>query len=226
MNKTDSELGKEINKILIKAGVETPMQINPLVGYGKGAQVAGISSKFADIMTIMGLDLTDDSLIDTPSRVGKMFVGEIFKGLDYSNFPKCTIVDNKFNYDEMLLERNIIVNSTCEHHFLPIVGFAHVAYIPNKKVLGLSKLNRIVDFFCKRPQIQERLSCQIFETLRHILDTDNIAVCIEAEHMCVRTRGVEDACSDTITSKLGGDYKTKSEVRAEFYSLIALKQKT
>jgi GTP cyclohydrolase I len=226
MNKTDSELGKEINKILIKAGVETPMQINPLVGYGKGAQVAEISSKFADIMTIMGLDLSDDSLIDTPSRVGKMFVGEIFKGLDYSNFPKCTIVDNKFNYDEMLLERNIIVNSTCEHHFLPIVGFAHVAYIPNKKVLGLSKLNRIVDFFCKRPQIQERLSCQIFETLRHILDTDNIAVCIEAEHMCVRTRGVEDACSDTITSKLGGDYKTKSEVRAEFYSLIALKQKT
>jgi GTP cyclohydrolase I len=166
----------------------------------------------------LGLDLTDDSLNETPRRLTKLYAVEYFAGLNYDNFPEATVVSNKFNYNEMLIERNVKVNSLCEHHFLPILGGAFVAYIPEKKVLGLSKINRIVDFFCRRPQIQERLTAQIYHALSLILETENVAVIIEAEHMCVRTRGVEDACSDTITSKLGGAF-VKPEVRAEFIAL-------
>jgi GTP cyclohydrolase I len=207
----DNELGQRVHEHLKLIGVETPFK--PVtIDHG------GLEASFAGIMEDLGLDLTDDSLNETPRRLTKLYAVEYFAGLNYDNFPEATVVSNKFNYNEMLIERNVKVNSLCEHHFLPILGGAFVAYIPEKKVLGLSKINRIVDFFCRRPQIQERLTAQIYHALSLILETENVAVIIEAEHMCVRTRGVEDACSDTITSKLGGAF-IKPEVRAEFIAL-------
>jgi GTP cyclohydrolase I len=171
-------------------------------------------------MRVMGLDLSDDSLVDTPKRVAKMYVNEIFWGLDYEAFPKCTTVDNKMKYDEMVIERNVNVQSNCEHHFVVIDGLATVGYIPKQKVLGLSKINRIVEYFSKRPQIQERLTEQIYHALQFILDTDNIAVVIDAQHYCVKSRGVEDVGSSTVTSKLGGCFKTEPSVRAEFMNIV------
>jgi GTP cyclohydrolase I len=144
---------------------------------------------------------------------------EIFCGLDYDAFPKCTAVDNKMKYDEMVVERGVAVYSNCEHHILPIVGKATVAYVPNKKVLGLSKINRVVEYFSKRPQIQERLTEQIYHALQFILETDDIAVMIEAEHLCVSSRGVEDTGSSTVTSKLGGGFKSDVAARNEFYQI-------
>jgi len=209
---TDAQLGFKVNQHLTDLGVETPFK-------QKEISKTALEYHFAEIMKEVGLDLTDDSLMETPRRLAKLFgPAEYFAGLNYDNFPKATVVDNKFQYNEMLIERNIIVNSLCEHHFLPIIGKAFVAYIPEKKVLGLSKLNRIVDFFARRPQIQERLTAQIYHTLSFILETENVAVILEAEHMCVKTRGVLDACSDTVTSQLGGAFK-KPEVRAEFIAL-------
>lgn len=184
------------------------------------ARKAAIESHFAAIMNILGLDLKDDSLIDTPRRVAKMFVDEIFYGLDYAKFPKCTTVANAFHFDEMVLERNISVMCTCEHHFQNIVGKAHVAYIPGSKVLGLSKLNRIVEMMAKRPSVQERLTMQIYHTLQYILGTDDIAVVIDADHHCVKARGVKDEGSSTVTSKLGGVFSTNPSTRAEFMRLI------
>jgi GTP cyclohydrolase I len=149
-----------------------------------------------------------------------MYVNEIFWGLDYEAFPKCTTVDNKMKYDEMVIERNVNVQSNCEHHFVVIDGVATVGYIPKQKVLGLSKINRIVEYFSKRPQIQERLTEQIYHALQFILDTDNIGVVIEAQHYCVKSRGVEDVGSSTVTSKLGGCFKTEPSVRAEFMNIV------
>ena len=174
-------------------------------------------------MNTLGLDLKDDSLIDTPKRVAKMYVNEIFWGLDYEAFPKCTAVENKMEYESMVIERNINVQSNCEHHFVVIDGVGTVAYIPNKKVLGLSKLNRVVEYFAKRPQIQERLTEQVYYALQYILDTDNIAVVIDAQHYCVKSRGVEDVGSSTITSKLGGGFKDDPALRHEFMNMIAYK---
>jgi|TARA_R110002074_G_scaffold334242_2_gene504496 GTP cyclohydrolase I len=175
-------------------------------------------------MDTLGLDLSDDSLTDTPKRVAKMYVNEIFWGLDYDAFPKCTTVNNKMHYDEMVVERNINVQSNCEHHFVVIDGLATVAYIPNERVLGLSKINRIVEYFSKRPQIQERLTEQIYYALQYILGTDNIAVLIDAQHYCVKSRGVEDVGSSTITSKLGGGFRDKDDpgLRAEFLSIARM----
>lgn len=208
----DNELGYKIHEHLKSLGVETPFT-------QKKIDNTNLEFLFSAIMKEVGLDLNDDSLIETPRRLAKLYgPSEYFAGLNYDNFPKATVVDNKFNYDEMLIERNITVNSLCEHHFLPLVGKAFVAYIPEKKVLGLSKLNRIVDFFCRRPQIQERLTAQIYHALSFILETENVAVIIEAEHLCVKTRGVLDSCSDTITSQLGGAFRLP-EVRAEFIAL-------
>jgi len=170
-------------------------------------------------MNTLGLDLTDDSLIDTPKRVAKMYVNEIFWGMDYKAFPKCTAVSNKMEYDEMVVERGINVQSNCEHHFVVIDGVATVGYIPSRKVLGLSKMNRIVEYFSKRPQIQERLTEQIYHALSYILDTDHIAVLIDAQHFCVKSRGVEDVGSSTVTSKLGGVFRKDPMVRAEFMAL-------
>ena len=199
---------------LVNLGIETPYT-------QKNIDQDRIKRLFSQIMEEIGIDLSDDSMAETPHRLAKLYsTQEYFAGLDYSLFPKATVVDNKMGYDEMVLERNITVNSLCEHHWLPVLGYAHVAYVPKKKVLGLSKLNRIVEFFSRRPQIQERLTAQIAETLKFLLETDDVAVCIDAEHMCVKTRGVEDSCSDTVTSKLGGGFKTVLAMRQEFFSLI------
>jgi GTP cyclohydrolase I len=201
---------------LVSKGVETPMKPNNL---SRTDKIEIIEKKFTEIMTTLGLDLSDDSLIETPKRVAKMFVGEIFWGLDYEAFPKCTTVDNKMQYNEMVVERNVNVQSACEHHFIIIDGLATVAYVPKQKVLGLSKINRIVEYFSKRPQIQERLTEQIFHTLQFILDTEDVAVMIDAQHFCVKSRGVEDTGSSTVTCRLGGGFKTDPAARAEFFQL-------
>ena len=215
--KTDPDLGQRVHQHLVDMGVETPVIDTGIERKDKIDQIEG---HFADIMEILGLDLADDSLMDTPKRVAKMYVNEIFWGLDYEAFPKCTAVDNKMKYDEMVIERNINVQSNCEHHFVVIDGLATVAYIPNEKVLGLSKLNRVVEYFAKRPQIQERLTEQVYYALQYILETDNIAVVVDAQHYCVKSRGVEDTGSSTITTKLGGCFKHDPQARAEFMAII------
>jgi len=214
--KTDPELGQRVHEHLVKMGVETPTNPN---NYDRKEKIDHIEAHFAHIMRILGLDLSDDSLVDTPKRVAKMYVNEIFWGLDYDAFPKCTAVDNKMKYNEMVCERNINVQSNCEHHFVVIDGLATVAYVPNQKVLGLSKINRIVEYFSKRPQIQERLTEQVFHALQYILETEDVAVMIDAQHYCVKSRGVEDTGSSTVTSKLGGGFKSDPAARAEFYQL-------
>ena len=216
--KCDPELGLKVHEYLVKCGVETPIKETGQIIDRKG-KIDVIESLFTDIMKTLGLDLTDDSLIETPKRVAKMYVNEIFWGLDYEAFPKCTTVDNKMHYNEMVVERNVNVQSNCEHHFVVIDGLATVAYVPKQRVLGLSKINRIVEYFSKRPQIQERLTEQIFHTLQFILDTEDVAVLIDAQHYCVKSRGVEDTGSSTVTSKLGGGFKTDSAARAEFYQI-------
>jgi len=215
--KCDPALGKAIHEHLVKCGVETPVTKNSL---SRSEKISLIETKFRDIMIALGLDLSDDSLVETPIRVAKMYVSEIFWGLDYEAFPKCTTVDNKMHYDEMVIERNVNVQSNCEHHFVIIDGLATVAYIPNEKVLGLSKINRVVEYFSKRPQIQERLTEQIYHALQYILETDNIAVVIDAQHYCVKSRGVEDTGSSTVTCKLGGCFKDEPAVRAEFMNIV------
>jgi GTP cyclohydrolase I len=217
--KCDPELGRRVHEYLVKMGVETPTVDN---GLSRTDKIEIIERKFKDIMETLGLDLTDDSLIETPKRVAKMYVGEIFWGLDYDAFPKCTTVDNKMHYDEMVVERNVNVQSNCEHHLVVIDGLATVAYVPNQKVLGLSKINRIVEYFSKRPQIQERLTEQIFHTLQFILKTQDVAVMIDAQHYCVKSRGVEDTGSSTVTTKLGGGFKTDAAARAEFLSIARM----
>lgn len=174
------------------------------------------------ILQTLGLDLTDDSLKGTPNRVAKMFVNEIFSGLDPKNKPKASTFENKYKYGEMLVEKNITVYSTCEHHLLPIVGRAHIAYISNGNVVGLSKMNRIVDYYAKRPQVQERMTIQIVRELQSVLNTGDVACVIDAKHLCVNSRGIRDIESSTVTSEFGGQFKDK-EVRKEFLSYIQLK---
>lgn len=177
-------------------------------------KIANIEQHFKAIMETLGLDLTDDSLKGTPHRVAKMYVKEIFSGLNPKNKPKATLFENKYNYNEMLVEKDISFYSNCEHHFVPIFGKAHVAYISNGKVIGLSKLNRIVQYFAKRPQVQERLTVQIGKELQQILNTEDVAVVMDAKHLCVASRGIQDDTSTTITSFYGGKFKdeaTKSE---------------
>ena len=215
--KTDPALGQKVHEHLVSVGVETPVIDN---GLSRNEKIDKIQSHFNEIVTTLGIDLKDDSLTDTPKRIAKMYVNEIFWGLDYDAFPKATVVENKMNYNEMIVERNISVQSNCEHHFVVIDGLATVAYVPNKNVLGLSKINRIVEYFSKRPQIQERLTEQIYHALSFILETENVAVMVDAQHYCVKSRGVEDTGSSTITSRLGGNFKDYPEVRAEFLSLI------
>lgn len=223
--KTDKILGQEVRNFLIKKGVETPLKKdiyeNDAIEIKTIEIKKSIEKHFQSIMELMGLNLEDDSLIKTPQRVAKMYIDEVFWGLGLENFPKITTVENKMKYDEMIIEKDISIKSNCEHHFVPIIGKCHIAYIPNKKVLGLSKLNRVAEYFARRPQIQERLTEQIYFALSYILDTENIAVVIEANHMCVQTRGVEDTNSRTLTSKMGGVfYEKTSPARQEFLSLI------
>lgn len=215
--KCDPDLGKKIREHLTKCKVETPVVENTL---SRSEKIDIIETKVRDILNTLGMDLNDDSLADTPRRVAKMFVQETMWGLDPDAFPKCTAVENKMGYDEMVVERNISVQSQCEHHLVVIDGYATVGYIPKNKVLGLSKLNRIVEYFSRRPQIQERLTSQIYHALQFILGTDDIAVVINAQHYCVKSRGVEDTGSSTTTSKLGGCFKSDPAVRAEFMSIV------
>jgi GTP cyclohydrolase I len=215
--KCDPELGQRVHEHLVKCGVETPTVENNI---DRKEKIDVIERHMHQIMVTLGLDLNDDSLMDTPKRVAKMYVNEIFWGLDYEAFPKCTTVDNKMKYDEMVVERNVNVQSNCEHHFVVIDGVATVGYIPKQKVLGLSKINRVVEYFSKRPQIQERLTEQVYHALQYILETDDIAVVIDAQHYCVKSRGVEDVGSSTVTSKLGGVFKNDPSVRVEFMNIV------
>lgn len=202
-----------VRDALLARGLETPLVATHLGGEEKRARIA---EHFTEIMTLLGLDLADDSLIDTPRRVAKMYVDEIFGGLDYRNFPKLTVVANKMACDEMIRVDGVSVSSTCEHHFVTIDGTATVAYIPKNKVIGLSKINRIVAFFAQRPQIQERFTEQVLLALQTLLDTDDVAVSISAVHFCVRSRGVMDSNSRTTTTALGGAFKLSPETRKEF----------
>ena len=163
-------------------------------------------------MDVMGLDITDDSLRGTPNRVAKMYIDEIFSGLNPANKPKVALFDNKYQYNQMLVEKNITFYSNCEHHFVPIIGKAHVAYISSGKVIGLSKLNRIVQYFAKRPQVQERLTNQIAEELKTVLQTEDVAVIIDAKHLCVSSRGIKDETSATVTSYFGGAFNTPEKI--------------
>lgn len=217
--KTDPILGQAVKAYLTEKGVETPVVEDKLNKSAK-SKLIKIEKNFRAIMDTLGLDLTDDSLIDTPTRVAKMYVQEIFSGLDYNNFPKCTAVQNKMHYDEMVVERNITAISSCEHHFVTIDQKVDIAYIPKDKVLGLSKLNRLSKFFAQRPQIQERFAEQLYWALSHILETEDIAVVVRGKHYCVAQRGVEDTSSWTVTSKLGGSFKANPEQRKEFMDLI------
>lgn len=204
-----------VRDALIKRGLETPMRQNNISASDKKSQ---IEQHMKAVMELLGLDLTDDSLMETPHRIAKMYVHEIFSGLDYSSFPKIALIENKMGTDEMIKVEDIGVTSTCEHHFVTIDGFATVAYIPKDKIIGLSKINRIVNFFAKRPQVQERLTQQILVALQVLLGTDNVAVTITATHYCVKSRGVMDASSQTTTTALGGIFKKNPATRHEFLS--------
>jgi GTP cyclohydrolase I len=191
----------------------TPMIQN---GLSNEEKIEIISEKFTEILETLGLDLNDDSLANTPHRIAKMYVNEVFSGLDSKKFPKMTVIENKMNYDQMIVVQKISCLSFCEHHFLPIDGYATVAYIPNKKVVGLSKINRVVQFFSRRPQVQERLTKQIADCLQYVLGTEHVAVHITAKHYCVIMRGIEDTASLTSTADLRGHFKSKMDTREEF----------
>ncbi|MFN0048242.1 MAG: GTP cyclohydrolase I FolE [Cytophagales bacterium] len=201
----DVENVEEMGNNHIMTSVETPLKEDAFA-IDDDTKIEQIETHFAEIMNILGLDLKDDSLKGTPHRVAKMYVKEIFSGLNPANKPKIALFENKYKYNEMLVEKNITLYSNCEHHFVPIVGQAHVAYISNGSVIGLSKINRIVQYFAKRPQVQERLTVQIANELKNILNTEDVAIVIEAHHLCVSSRGVEDRTSSTVTSNYGGKF--------------------
>ncbi|CAH8283372.1 GTP cyclohydrolase I [Mariniflexile fucanivorans] len=195
----------------IYTGLETPMKKDAFKR-SDTEKKQRIALLFEEIMDVMGLDLTDDSLKGTPERVAKMYIDEIFSGLNQANKPKIALFDNKYQYNQMLVEKNISFYSNCEHHFVPIYGKAHVAYISSGKVIGLSKLNRIVQYYSKRPQVQERLTNQIAEDLKNILETEDVAVIIDAKHLCVSSRGIKDESSATVTSYYGGQFNNASKI--------------
>ena len=207
----------------ISTSSDTPLRDDAFV-LNDDEKIEIIIDDVRHIMETLGLDLTDDSLAGTPKRVAKMFVNEIFGGLHPKRKPKSSTFENKYKYGEMLVEKNITVYSTCEHHLLPIVGRAHVAYISNGTVVGLSKMNRIVDYFAKRPQVQERLTIQIVKELQNVLNTKDVACVIDAKHLCVNSRGIRDIESSTVTAEFGGKFKEEL-VKKEFLSYIALDTK-
>ena len=208
-----SENARKVKEALMARGLETPLVDNGLSTEEKRARISALMTQ---MMETLGLDLRDDSLYKTPARVGKMFVDELFCGLDYRNFPDITVIENKMQVDEMIKVKDISFTSTCEHHFMVIDGVAKVAYMPSNKIIGLSKINRIVRFFGRRPQVQERLTQQILVALQTILETKNVAVTITATHYCVKARGVQDPTSSTTTTALGGHFKTNPSSRHEF----------
>ncbi|HCC46155.1 MAG TPA: GTP cyclohydrolase I FolE [Gammaproteobacteria bacterium] len=198
---------------LEQCGLETPMRASHLT---RDEKYDRVKAAFADIADALGLDLSDDSLEETPHRIAKMYVDEIFSGLNYDNFPKISVIENKMHVEEMVKIDDISVISTCEHHFVTIDGKSRVAYIPGDKIIGLSKINRIVRFFSQRPQVQERLTQQVMVSLQTLLETDDVAVRIDAMHYCVKARGVMDAGSRTETTALGGAFKTDPQIRGQF----------
>ena len=210
------ELGPEavlVRDTLLEQGLETPMIENGLNSEQKYERIKGLMT---EVISTLGLDLRDDSLAETPHRISKMYVREIFSGLDYTQFPKLSLIDNKMGANEMVKIRDIDLTSTCEHHFVTIDGKAKVAYIPADKIIGLSKINRIVRFFAQRPQVQERLTRQVLVALQTLLGTENVAVSIDATHYCVKSRGVMDSNSQTSTTALGGCFIDNIHTRAEF----------
>ena len=202
-----------VRDALLEKGLETPLIDNGLSAEEKYQRIREL---MAEVVSTLGLDLEDDSLQETPHRIAKMYVNEIFSGLDYAQFPKLSLIDNKMGTDEMVKIRDIDVISTCEHHFVTIDGVAKVAYIPKDKIIGLSKINRVVRFFAQRPQVQERLTAQILVAMQTLLNTDDVAVSIDAVHYCVKSRGVMDHNSQTSTTALGGCFKENIHTRAEF----------
>lgn len=214
------DLRDEIGENHIATSAETPLRKDAFV-LNDEEKIEAIKKDVESILHTLGMDLTDDSLKGTPNRVAKMFVKEIFGGLNPDKKPSSSTFENKYQYGEMLVEKNITVYSTCEHHLLPIVGRAHVAYISNGTVVGLSKMNRIVDYYAKRPQVQERLTIQIVEELKKVLNTEDVACVIDAKHLCVNSRGIRDIESSTVTSEFGGKFK-EDKVRREFLDYIKL----
>ncbi len=213
---TDEQLSAEailVRDTLIRRGLETPMIDTRSTAEQKYRRIRALMT---EVVETLGLDLSDDSLAETPHRIAKMYVHEIFSGLDYREFPKLSVIDNKMGVNEMVKIREIDMTSTCEHHFVTIDGVAKVAYIPRDRIIGLSKINRIVRFFGKRPQVQERLTQQILVALQALLETDDVAVSIDATHYCVKSRGVMDTNSQTSTTALGGCFKENIHTRAEF----------
>lgn len=209
---------EEIGDDHLFTGVDTPMKADAFA-LSNSKKKELIASLFAKIMDVMGLDLSDDSLKGTPTRVAKMYIDEIFSGLNPENKPKVALFENKYQYNQMLVEKEITFYSNCEHHFVPIIGKAHVAYISSGKVIGLSKLNRIVQYFAKRPQVQERLTNQIALELQSILGTEDVAVIIDAKHLCVSSRGIKDDTSATVTSFYGGQFNAPEKIQ-ELYNHI------
>ncbi len=213
---SDSELREEailVRDALLRRGLETPMIAQELPDEEKRSRIEG---HFQEVMEILGLDLRDDSFMETPQRIARMYVDEIFSGLDYRNFPKLTVIENKMQVDEMIKVCDIDLSSTCEHHFVTIDGSASVAYIPRSRLVGLSKVSRIVRFFAQRPQVQERLTEQVLLALQTLLQSEDVAVSIRAVHYCMKARGVRDTNSFTSTTALGGVFKTQPETRREF----------
>jgi GTP cyclohydrolase I len=210
-----SESALLVQKALLERGLETPMLPTE---FSAEEREVKIEQHMREILTLMSLDLSDDSLTDTPRRIAKMYVDEIFSGLDYANFPKITVIENKMGFDEMVKVNGISLTSTCEHHLVTIDGLATVAYLPRKNIIGLSKINRIVRFFAQRPQVQERLTQQVLVALQTLLETQDVAVKMDAVHYCVKSRGVMDSTSSTTTTALGGVFKSNPSTRAEFLS--------
>lgn len=213
----------EIGENHIATSADTPLR-HDAFSMSDNEKIELIREDVARILTTLGMDLTDDSLKGTPNRVAKMFVNEIFSGINPKNKPGTSTFKNTYKYGEMLVEKNITVYSTCEHHLLPIVGKAHVAYISSGRVIGLSKMNRIVDYFAKRPQVQERLTMQIVQELQKALQTQDVACVIDAKHLCVNSRGIRDIESSTVTAEYGGKFK-EAQTRKEFLNYISLDTK-
>lgn len=209
---------EELGDMHIMTSIDTPLREDAFM-MDDNLKMELIAKNFTEIMHILGLDLNDDSLKGTPERVAKMYVKEIFSGLNLANKPKIALFENKYRYKEMLVEKEITFYSNCEHHFVPIIGKAHIAYYSDGKVIGLSKLNRIVQYFAKRPQVQERLTIQIANELKTILQTEDVAVIIDAHHLCVSSRGVQDVNSNTVTSSYGGKF-IDDKVKNEFFNYL------
>ncbi|MDC0178013.1 GTP cyclohydrolase I FolE [Polaribacter sp.] len=219
-SKMNEERIEEIGEDHIGTSAKTPLRADAFAISDK-EKIERIQESVKDILITLGMDLEDDSLQGTPKRVAKSFVNELFMGLNPKNMPKASTFENNYNYGEMLVEKNIVVYSTCEHHLLPIIGRAHVAYISDGKVIGLSKMNRIVEYFAKRPQVQERLTMQVVQAMQEALGTEDVACVIDAKHLCVNSRGIKDIESSTVTAEFGGEFKDKDRKR-EFLDYLKM----